>query len=465
MHPSLPAELLNSLEGAPGFSRRSFEQIHQSGEQVISVRINPQKIQGPGEFFSAEKLPVQISKIPWSSQGYYLSQRPQYTLDPRMHAGAYYVQEASSMFLESAIRQCIDLAKPLRVLDLCAAPGGKSTLIQSILSAGSLLVSNELIKSRVNILEENMTKWGGVNGIVTNNDPSSFSRLEDYFDLIIVDAPCSGSGLFRRDPEAISEWSNENVRVCSLRQQRILADAWPALKEDGLLIYSTCSYSMEENEMLLDKISDDVKMESLQLKITAGWNIVESISPRKKYFGYRFYPDKSKGEGFFIACLRKKEGGSFVQAKSSKSSFEKINKTETELVRPYWDHDDSFALLKHRDLLFTIPANLVNDLAYLQKSLYLKKSGIVIGKSGAKELVPHHQFAMSGLVSSNIPKISLIKEDSIRYLRKEEFSIHEAAKGWNLIQFEGINLGWIKMLDKRFNNYYPVEWRIRMNVV
>lgn len=463
MHPSLPAELLESLEAARGFDRKAFEQVHQSGEQVVSIRMNPLKREQPGDFFSADNLSIPYSQIPWSSHGYYLSRRPNFTLDPLIHAGAYYVQEASSMFLEEAMRQCVDLGKPLRVLDLCAAPGGKSTLIQSIISPESLLVSNELIKTRVNILEENLTKWGAVNTIITNNDPSAFSRLENYFDLIVVDAPCSGSGLFRRDPEAISEWSTENVRSCSLRQQRILADIWPALKQGGLLIYSTCSYSIEEDEMILDKIVADFAIESLRLKIPETENIVESNSPLKKCFGYRFYPDKINGEGFFIAVLRKNDGNSFAHSKSTKPSFEKTNKKEAEMIYPYVKPDESLSLLKHSDLLFMMPAQLVNDLALLQKSLYLKRCGVVIGKAGAKELIPHHDLVMSVLVNSGIPKVSLNKEDSIHYLRKDDFSIADAAKGWNIVQYQNINLGWLKMLDRRFNNYYPVEWRIRMN--
>ena len=179
-------------------------------------------------------------------------QRPSFTFDPLFHAGTYYVQEASSMFLEQALKQSVDLSQPLRVLDLCAAPGGKSTLLQSLLNKESLLVSNDVIKSRAAILEENIVKWGAANVVVTNNDPAHFARLENYFDAIVIDAPCSGSGLFRRDPEAINEWSENNVQLCSQRQQRIVADVWPALKQNGILIYSTCSYSAEEDEAILD---------------------------------------------------------------------------------------------------------------------------------------------------------------------------------------------------------------------
>ncbi|HTH31398.1 MAG TPA: hypothetical protein VL946_08605, partial [Lacibacter sp.] len=210
----LPSSLLSAIEHAKGFSRNAFEEVHASGEQVVSVRMNPLKLamvngewsmldsQSTGlnrqQFIHHSPLTIQ-SSVPWSSSGYYLSERPLFTLDPLLHAGAYYVQEASSMFLEQAMKQTVDLSQPLFVLDLCAAPGGKSTLLQSIISKESLLVSNEVIQARVNILKENIIKWGAGNVVVTNNDPSAFSKLHGLFDVLVIDAPCSGSGLFRRD--------------------------------------------------------------------------------------------------------------------------------------------------------------------------------------------------------------------------------------------------------------------------
>jgi 16S rRNA C967 or C1407 C5-methylase (RsmB/RsmF family) len=234
----LPPQLLRSLQGIPGFDERTFVQVHESGEQVTSIRINPAKpLPTPDS-----RLPA-LSPVPWSSFGYYLAERPSFTFDPRFHAGAYYVQEASGMFLEQALKQTVDLSRSVKVLDLCAAPGGKSTHIQSLLSRESILVSNDVIRSRAAVLEENMTKWGAPNVVVTNNDPAHLARLPHYFDVLVIDAPCSGSGLFRRDPDAIGEWSENNVQLCSQRQQRIIADVWPALKPGGILIYSTCSYS------------------------------------------------------------------------------------------------------------------------------------------------------------------------------------------------------------------------------
>ena len=203
--------------------------------------------------------------MPWCEYGFYLNERPVFTFDPLLHAGAYYVQEASSMFLYEVLKQtCDDTNK--KVLDLCAAPGGKSSLMSSYFK-NSLLVSNEAIKQRANILYENLTKWGSANVIITNNDAADFKRLENYFDVIVVDAPCSGSGLFRKDAEAINEWSIKNVELCNQRQQRILADVYPALKQDGILIYSTCSYSKEEDEDISDWLKNNFNVDSLQLKL------------------------------------------------------------------------------------------------------------------------------------------------------------------------------------------------------
>ena len=325
----LPSTLLDSLDEIEGFAREAFQAVHQSGEQVTSIRFNPKKwpVAGDASLVSLRtpevpaispvrpghpggqfpNFPISQS-IPWSSHGYYLNERPSFTLDPLFHAGCYYVQEASSMFLEQALKQTVDLSQPVKVLDLCAAPGGKSTLIQSFITSDSLLVSNEVIKSRVNVLQENLIKWGGANVVLTNNDAKDFASLYDYFDLLVVDAPCSGSGLFRKDPEAIGEWSENNVKLCSQRQQRILADAFSSLKKNGIIIYCTCSYSTEENEEILDWMAEKFKVESLRLTIKKEWNIVETQSMHHNLFGYRFYPDKLKGEGFFIACLQKKEG-------------------------------------------------------------------------------------------------------------------------------------------------------------
>ena len=456
---SLPDELLRSLNGLPGFDRGAFEAVHASGGQVTSIRVNPAKW----------KNEPAMERVPWSSWGYYLPERPSFTFDPLFHAGAYYVQEASGMFLEQAMRQGLrqalgqaaepsGSARPLRVLDLCAAPGGKSTLLQSLLSPDSLLVANEVIRNRVTILEENMVKWGGGNVVVTSSDPEAFGRLENYFDVIVVDAPCSGSGLFRREPEAVREWSPDAVRLCHQRQQRILADCWPALRRDGLLIYSTCSYSREENEDIVDWMVSDLGGTTCPLSIASDWNIVETQG-ESGAFGYRFYPDRLRGEGLFMACVRKNGGGTPV-ALRNKSTSARVSKKDVERIAGWVESKQLLAYFHHGDVIHAMPENLIAEIPVLQSACYLKRAGVPIGKLSVKDLIPEHDLAVSTIVSGALPVMELSRGEALSYLRKDELALPPGQRGWMLVQYEGQNLGWIKALSGRINNYYPREWRI-----
>jgi NOL1/NOP2/sun family putative RNA methylase len=453
---NLPSIFLESLEGLPGFDRIAFENVHQSGEQVTSIRLNPNKIKQV-----SLTVAMLAEAIPWTSHGYYLSQRPSFTLDPMLHAGAYYVQDASSMFLEQALQQTGDLSLPLKVLDLCAAPGGKSTLIQSLISNKSLLVSNEVIKTRVNILAENITKWGAANVIITNNDPKDFQRMQNYFDVIVVDAPCSGSGLFRKDAAAIAEWSQQNVIMCSQRQQRILADALPALKEGGTLVYSTCSYSEREDEAIADWLINDCGLLSAQIKILPEWNIVETQPSLHKAYGYRFYPDKVKGEGFFIAVFTKGEKIAPERRTAKyKTKSERLTFKEMDIVKPYLKDGDDFFFIKQKDDVIAMPSHQEHDLATIQFSLYIKKAGLKMGSIIRNELLPDHELALSSNINSSLASVEVDKETALQYLRRQEIKIATDIKGWSLLTYQHLPLGWVKILPNRINNYYPKDWRI-----
>lgn len=375
------------------------------------------------------------------------------------------------MFLEEAMKQSCVLSQPLKVLDLCAAPGGKSTLLQSIITDKSLLVSNEVIKTRVTILSENISKWGAANVIVTNNDPKDFRRLENYFDVIVVDAPCSGSGLFRKDPDAINEWSEQNITLCSQRQQRILADVLPALKEGGVLIYSTCSYSITEDEAIADWLINDCHLASIKFFLEPDWHIVETVSPQHKAFGYRFYPDKVKGEGFFIAALRKAgssdEGwsagdletkGRLNTKSSAKSSG--ITAKEIAVIHPWLKNAGDFSFVKQVEEVIAIPFGLEGALNIIKSALYIKKAGVKLGTIIRDELVPDHELAVSTIIASTLPAIEVDKETALQYLRREEIKLETVLKGWALLTFQQLPLGWVKVLPNRVNNYYPKEWRI-----
>ena len=448
---ALPEKLLQSLEGVPGYEREAFIKVHEAGILQTSIRLNPAKTQGVHLSFETTE------SVPWCQTGFYLAQRPSFTFDPLFHAGLYYVQEASSMFLETAFRQLLNTDLPLKVLDLCAAPGGKSTHVQTIISSDSLLVSNEVIKSRCRTLVDNIIKWGCQNVIVTNNDPSAFSKLKGYFDVMVVDAPCSGSGLFRRDEEAIDEWSLNNVQLCCQRQQRILADALPALKENGLLIYSTCSYSKEEDEDIMDWLVQEMAMENEVLETDPSWNIIETNAPLTASKGYRFFPHKLKGEGLFLSCFRKKNDADEIKLRPGKS--EQASTKEKGIIMP-WLRENSIEIIREREHFNGISDSIFNQYLELKSVLNIQYAGVELGQVMKEKLVPAHALALSQLLSESVLFNELDYDTAIRYLQKQDLSLEAGGIGWQLVRYKGKNLGWINVLANRINNYYPKELRI-----
>jgi len=361
----IPEPLIQSLHHAGGFSSKAFEALHESGESITSIRINPFKT-------SIEQLNIHNTEpIAWCEHGYYLAERPSFTLDPLFHAGAYYVQEASSMFLWQVLQQTIKNTTDKKVLDVCAAPGGKSTLLSTYFTDG-LVVSNEVIKQRANILCENITKWGIPNVVVTNNDPKQLQPFENYFDAIVIDAPCSGSGLFRKDEAAIDEWSENNVQLCSQRQQRIIADVMNCLKQDGILIYSTCSYSIEEDEAIADWICETFNVSSIQIALQADWHITETQSAKHQAYGYRFWPYLVKGEGFFIAAFKKNDG----DTESNKIKTQPLmvpSKIEMEVMQSFIQLPSIYTCFKQNDAIKALESKWLTDIQMLAKHLYIKK--------------------------------------------------------------------------------------------
>ena len=449
----LPNALIRRLNEQEGFDSEAFVQVHEGGEKITSIRLNPLKGRSKPIFNC-------MKPVPWCDQGYYLEERPVFTLDPLYHAGCYYVQEASSMFLAHVMQEIGFAEEAVRALDLCAAPGGKSTLMNSYLGKHSLLVSNEVIKSRANILSDSMLRWGTSNVVVTNNDPSAFSRLPGYFDLMVVDAPCSGSGMFRKDPQAIDEWSLSNVKLCRDRQKRILAESLETLKTGGYLVYSTCSYSKEENEDVVDWLITQYDFVPFCIKIDPTWNIEESRSEEHGAPGYRFYPHRVKGEGFFIAVLRKEaEQATF----SRRRGKEEKNLVPNEVLRHWIIAADENTTFMHNDNIHVFPKRYAEDLKWLQEVLYIKQAGTNIGKWIGRELVPSHDLACSINIRPDLPAKELTLDCTLQFLRKESLSIDifdGVKSGWCLVQYKGVNIGWVKVLSNRINNYYPKEIRI-----
>lgn len=449
----LPESFLNTLKDLPGFNQESFVRVHELGEQVTSVRLNPAK---PFEITDHSFLNNTI-KIPWSDNAHYLAERPSFVTDPLWHAGAYYVQEASSMFLQYILNQLVPETQGKIVLDLCAAPGGKATLLASHFKQG-LVVANETIKSRNSILTENTTKWGSDHVVVTQNDPSHFKSIPHFFDLLLIDAPCSGSGLFRKDPDAINEWSEEAVKHCSTRQTRILEDSIDALKEGGFLIYSTCSYSFEEDEKIMDLIADMPGMENVNLNPPATWNITPTESPLHHAKGFRFYPDKLMGEGFFVTVFQK-------QSTVSKGYYDSdfkwnlISKQEQAILSAHFDLPQNYIFITHQNTMLTIPAFFEHAIKGLLKNLYVKKLGIDLGEIKGKDLIPAHALAMSNWSCLPYDRIHVDHTTALQYLRRADLVL-QGNKGWQAVCYQNIPLGWAKLLPNRTNNYYPTEWRI-----
>lgn len=448
----LPNSLIKRLGIDPLFDEEAFKAAHESGEKLTSIRLNPKK---PTE------LDFELAdRIHWCENGYYLNDRPKFTLDPLFHAGCYYVQEASSMFVSYILKELKLRERDIKALDLCAAPGGKSTLINDQISPNSLLVSNEIIKSRSIILQENLMRWGYPNVVVTNNDPTAFRRLPGFFDLLVVDAPCSGSGMFRKDEDSIDAWSEANVKLCSERQQRILSEVISCLSSHGYLLYSTCSYSSEENEDILDWLIEEYNLDSIEVPIDQSWGIEVTKSEKAKATGYRFYPHKTKGEGFFIGILQIKNIQPTFSTKKMKLEKSTIAK---DCLQGWIENNKGLSTLLHNDNVHIFPQDLEASIKALQQVLYLKNAGTMVGKWLGKELVPSHDLALSVYRDKNLSAVELTLADAQDFLRKEQLDLElftGMEKGWCLVNYEGVSLGWVKVLGNRINNYYPREVRI-----
>ena len=431
----------------------SFEQALQT-EVPVSIRPNRLKCDQS----------VDGEPIPWASSGIYLKNRPTFTFDPFFHAGCYYVQEASSMFVERVLQEYVN--DPVVMLDLCAAPGGKSTLCRTALPEGSLLVANEVMRNRSQVLAENLIKWGHPDVVVTNNDPADFTELTHLFDVILTDVPCSGEGMFRKDQVAVDEWSVENVDICWKRQRRILSDIWPTLKPGGILIYSTCTFNREEDEDNVAWIAKELGADVLPVSIEADWGITGNLIG-KDFPVYRFLPHRTKGEGFFLAVLRKHEGElEKVALRSEKKKKGKENKQPLVVpkeAKSWLENATAYSYEMKDTSIVAFPIAYEQVYALLQHYLKVIHAGVSLGEIKGKDLIPQHSLAMSTDLSDDVfPKAELSYEQAIAYLRKEGLVLGaDVPRGYVLVTYQQVPLGFVKNIGNRANNLYPQEWRIR----
>ncbi|MEM9052665.1 MAG: hypothetical protein AAGC47_11475 [Bacteroidota bacterium] len=406
------------------------------GNAPVSVRVNPFKSKPSHDF----------ETVPWCDKAFYLSERPSFTGDPAFHAGAYYPQEASSMFLSRVIQSLERPSQPIAALDLCAAPGGKSTLLRSVLEEEDFLLSNEIVPKRASILFENIQKWGHENTAVSNYSPVQLGQSSGVFDLILADVPCSGEGLFRKQASAVDEWSLKNVETCVFRQRDILDDIWPALKEGGILIYSTCTYNMAENEGNLVWLENKYDLEFLEIPFDPTESITDAFSKEVK--GYRFFPHKTKGEGFFISAVRKL--GSSKKAKAKKPQLKDLK------ISNLTDR----AVLNKNEEVFLLSEFGQHVLSGLTDQSKVFSPGYKIGEMKREKFIPDHGWFL-WRKQNETTKAVLPYDQAISYLKCHDAKGSFAGRGKLLIEFDGFHLGQGKEDKTRIVSRYPKSYRIR----
>ena len=438
----LPSDFIAQLQPIIGEDWNQFEAA-LTEKPIISIRIN-------------NKFPLQnsLNRVPWCPEGFYLNERPNFTLDPLLHAGAYYVQEASSMFVYQAFKQFV--SSDATVLDLCAAPGGKSTLISQFLNNDGLLVCNEFIRSRSQILAENIQKWGNPNVIVTNNAPRDFEHLSGMFDAVLVDAPCSGEGMFRKDTVAVTEWSLANVKQCVIRQREIVQSAWECLKEDGILIYSTCTYNQQENEENVAWICDTLGAQKLVIEVEPSWGITTTEG------GHHFYPHKTRGEGFFLSILRK------TKAVEYQTKFKQKNIKKDKKLLPcetFIKDNETFDIIEYKHLIYAFCKKHDGFLQRLLEKNYVIHFGTTLAEQKGNDFIPQTGLALSKILNrNNFNSVEVSWEQAIAFLRTEALYLTDCPKGFLLICYKNLPIGWVKNIGNRSNNLYPEHWRIRMQL-
>lgn len=441
----LPEEFIDSLRRLVGDGEAAAMLAAIADEPQSSIRVNSYKLQWSGP-----------ERVPWCDDAYYLDGRLTYTFDPLFHAGAYYVQEASSMFLDHVVRTLLDA--PVLALDLCAAPGGKSTLLLSALPEGSFLVANEVVRSRVASLAANVTKWGNPSVAVTSGDPSCFARMTDAFDFILVDAPCSGEGMFRKDAGAVAEWSPSGVELCARRQRSILDEAWQALRPGGLLVYSTCTYNIKENEENVRWMTGHLGAEPVTVGTRAEWGITGALDGSSIPV-YRFMPHKTRGEGLFMAVLRKPDGDVRpVALPKCKRRSVTIPHDVARLVK-----SDGRIEVEAPDSnrFVALPGEWKPVVEMIAGNVRVVRAGVQVASVKGRDIIPSHELVMSGLYDNDaLPAVELGYDDAITYLRRGQPAWSDVARGYCVVSYSSVPLGLVKGLGNRCNNLYPQDYRI-----
>ena len=468
MNTPIPKDFLETSVSI--FGRESEEFLASlDSEPSLGIHINAEKMQKTGVV-----IPDNAERVEWTSNGFYLKSRPRFTFDPFLHAGAYYVEEPSSMFVEKALNYIQKDIRIDRALDLCAAPGGKSIMIRNSMKGG-LLVSNEPLSKRAAVLTENLAKWGNPDIIVTSDFPEAFDGLTGFFDLIATDVPCSGEGMFRKDETARSEWSKANVENCVQRQRDILRTIWPTLRKGGYIIYSTCTFNRREAEENVLFIANELGAEIINLETDADWHICGDTTGRNLPV-YHFFPHKTRGEGFFLALLKKTSDT--PPAENRKSKKKKPETVSADGFAEWINCKENFDFHKSKDGITALRKAFADDYAAISEKLNVICAGVrVCTEKPAKfsnsarkpkpQFVPAPGLALSSCLNRKaFPDISLNYSDAIKFLRGESIPLTVyAPRGWVTVSYRNLPLGFANNVGSRLNNSYPPAWRIRSTYV
>ena len=386
---------------------------------------------------------------------------------PYHHAGVIYSQEPSA----SSAAPLLGVKPGMRVLDLCAAPGGKSSQLAAALGGYGLLVSNEYVAGRAEILKSNLERMGVPNAVILNETPARIAEaLPEFFDRVLVDAPCSGEGMFRKDEGAIAEWSRQNVDNCWRLQREIVSDIWSCLRPGGLLIYSTCTFNAHEDEEIVEWIASELGADILSLPVEAEWGITPAVVGDIP--AYRFLPGVSRSEGLFLAVLRKhgdadeapvKEDNRKAPRRGRGEKAAAMKMPDVQLVSP----SDYAVRQGASDTLLAVPTRWADVYDKAAASLKVMHAGVQLGTVKGKDVVPSQSLALSRQLDlAAFPTVNLAYADAVAYLRKEAVALPDGTpRGYVLLTYDGMPIGFEKNIGNRANNLYPQEWRIKSSHV
>lgn len=402
-------------------------------------------------------------RVRWCPSGLYLDHRPQFVLSPLWHQGCFYVQDPSSMIYESLVAKLVDGShRPLAFLDLCAAPGGKTTAAMNSLPGESLVVANEYVGRRASILKENLIKYGRGELIVCNSDTSHIADCGLEFDIVVVDAPCSGEGMMRKEEEARNQWTPGLVRQCAALQKEILMDAWKVVRPGGYLIYSTCTFNRTENEENLSWLVENTGAEPVQVDFPEEWGIMRGIDTEIPC--WRFMPHVTRGEGLFVAVVHKNPDAESLSHRSAKKDVKRQGAMR-KIPLPEWvKSPDGWATIEAGTHLSLFPERWKSYLERLQRVANVIYCGVEYAACKGRDLVPVHPVAMSSVINmESMNCVEVYENSAIEYLRRNALPpfATDVPKGYVLIMYGGLPLGLVKNLGGRSNNLYPSEWRIR----